>query len=50
MPDRGVSSCRACGLLSMARSTLTYQFGLAVRDRPVLAAMRALAAQDPRHG
>ena len=48
--SRGVSSRRACALLSVARSTLTYRSRLAVRDRPVLTAMRALAAQYPRYG
>ena len=47
---RGVSSRRACALLSVARSTLTYRSRLAVRDQPVLTAMRALAAQYPRYG
>ena len=37
-------------MLSVARSTLGYQSGLAVRDAPVLAAMRRLAAQYPRYG
>jgi putative transposase len=48
--SRGVSSRRACALLSVARSTLTYRSRRAVRDRPVLTAMRALAAQYPRDG
>jgi putative transposase len=34
----------------MARSTLTYRSRLAIRDRPVLTAMRALAAQYPLYG
>lgn len=48
--SRGVSSRRACALLSVARSTLTYRSRLAVRDRRVLTAMRALAVQYPRYG
>lgn len=48
--SRGLSSRRACALLSVARSTLTYRARLAVRDRPGLTAMRALAAQYPRYG
>jgi len=47
---RGLSSRRACALLSVARSTLGYQSRLAVRDAPAIAAMRALAGQYPRYG
>src|SRR5258707_7706927 len=47
---RGLSSRRACALLSVARSTLGYQSRLVARDAPALAAMRALANQYPRYG
>ena len=47
---RGLSSRRACALLSVARSTLGYQSRLAVRDAPAIAAMRDLASQYPRYG
>src|ERR1700676_1057958 len=47
---RGLSSRRACALLSVARSTLGYVSRLAVRDAPALAAMRTLAGQYPRYG
>ena len=47
---RGLSGRRACALLSIARSTLGYQSRLAVRDAPVVAAMRTLAGQYPRYG
>ena len=47
---RGLSSRRACALLSVARSTLGYQSRLVARDAPVVAAMRDLAAQYPRYG
>ncbi len=47
---RGLSSRRACALLSVARSTLGYQSRLAVRDAPAVAVMRDLAAQYPRFG
>jgi putative transposase len=47
---RGLSSRRACALLSVARSTMGYQSRLAVRDAPAVAAMRDLAAQYPRFG
>jgi len=36
--------------MSVARSTLHYESRLAIRDAPVLAAMRELAAQYPRYG
>jgi len=47
---RGLSSRRACALLSVARSTLGYQSRLTVRDAPAIAAMRELAGQYPRYG
>jgi putative transposase len=47
---RGLSSRRACALLSVARSALGYQSRLAVRDAPAIAAMCALAGQYPRYG
>jgi len=49
-PARGLSSRRACAVLSVARSTLGYQSRLAVRDAPALQAMRDLAGQYPRYG
>ena len=42
--SRGLSGRRACALLSVARSMLDYQSRLAVRDAPVVDAMRRLAA------
>lgn len=47
---RGVSMRRACALMSVARSTLRYESRLALRDAPVISAMRELAAQYPRYG
>ena len=47
---RGLSSRRACALLSVARSTVGYVSRLIARDAPVLPAMRTLAAQYPRYG
>jgi putative transposase len=47
---RGRSHRQACALLSVARSTATYQSKLAVRDAPVLSDLRELAAQYPRYG
>jgi putative transposase len=48
--SRGLSGRRACALLSVARSSLPYVSTLAVRDAPVVAAMRELAGQYPRYG
>lgn len=47
---RGLSSRRACALLSVARSSLGDQSRLARRDAPVVDAMRELAGQYPRYG
>jgi putative transposase len=47
---RGLSSRRACALLSVARSTLGYVSRLIARDAPVLPAMRTLAGLYPRYG
>jgi putative transposase len=48
--ERGLSKRRACGLLGVARSSLSYALRLPVKDAPVVAAMRALSAQYPRYG
>lgn len=48
--SRGLSSRRACALLSVARSSLGYVSRLAERDAPAMAAMRTLSAQYPRYG
>ena len=42
---RGLSSRRACALLSIARSMLGYESRLVALDAPAVAAMRRLAAQ-----
>jgi putative transposase len=47
---RGLSQRRACTLLSVARSALSYRSRKAEKDAPVLARMRELAAQYPRYG
>ena len=47
---RGLSSRRACALLSVARSMLGYASRLLARDAPALAAMQELAGQYPRYG
>lgn len=48
--QRGRSQRRACALLSVVRSAVNYQSRLAMRDAPVIAAMRELAGQYPRYG
>ena len=48
--SRGLSSRRACALLSVARSTLGYQSRLAVRDAPAWRRCAAWPAQYPRYG
>lgn len=48
--ERGHSQRRACELIEVARSALRYQSIRAERDRPVIAAMKRLAAQYPRYG
>jgi putative transposase len=47
---RGISVRRACELLGVARSSLNYVSRLEARDRPVIEAMKRLAAQYPRYG
>jgi putative transposase len=48
--ERGLSERRACGLLAVARSTLSYALRLPVKDAPVIDAMKTLSAQYPRYG
>jgi len=47
---RGLSQRRACRLFSVARSALSYQSKLAIKDAPALTAMRRLAREYPRFG
>ena len=47
---RGLSQRRACALLSVARSGLTYRSRLVQKDAPVVAAMHELGGQYPRYG
>jgi len=47
---RGLSTRRACALLSVARSTLGYESRLAAKDAPVVEAMKQLSLQYPRFG
>jgi len=48
--SRGLSLRRACGLLGMARSALSYELRMPVKDAPVIQALRELSAQYPRYG
>ena len=47
---RGLSTRRACALLSVARSTLGYASRLVAKDAPAVDAMRELSLQYPRFG
>lgn len=48
--ERGLSQRRACELLEVSRSSLSYRPVRAERDAPALEAMKRLAAQYPRYG
>jgi putative transposase len=48
--ERGLSKRRACGLIAIARSTLSYVLRMPAKDAPVIEALRALSAQYPRYG
>ena len=48
--ERGLSQRRACELLKVARSALSYRSVRAERDAPALDAMKRLAEQYPRYG
>ena len=45
-----LSKRRACTLLSGARSGLDHQCKMAVKDQPIVAAMRQYSEQYPRYG
>ena len=47
---RGIPKRRACGLIGMARSTLSYELQQPMKDAPVIATMKRLSAQYPRYG
>jgi putative transposase len=47
---RGLSQRRACGLFCVARSALSYESTLAVKDAPAVAVMKKLAREYPRFG
>ena len=46
----GVSKRRACGLLGIGRSALSYRLRQPAKDAPVIEAMRRLSSQYPRYG
>jgi putative transposase len=46
----GLSQRRACGLLGVARSGMSYVLRQPAKDAPVIAAMRRLSGQYPRYG
>lgn len=48
--ERGISQRRACELIQIARSSLTYVPTLPQEHAPVVAAMRRLSGQYPRYG
>jgi putative transposase len=48
--ERGLSKRRACGLIAIARSSLSYALRMPAKDAPVIEALRALSAQYPRYG
>ena len=48
--ERGLSLRRACGLIGLARSALSYELRLPAKDAPVIEAMKELSAQYPRYG
>jgi putative transposase len=47
---RGLSQRRACALLSVARSTMSYALRLPAKDAAALSTMRELAGRYPRFG
>ncbi len=48
--ERGLSERRACGLVGLPRSCLSYELRLPAKDAPVIEAMKALSSQYPRYG
>lgn len=46
----GLSQRRACGLLGVARSGMSYVLRQPAKDAPVIDAMRRLSGQYPRYG
>ena len=50
LSEHGLSQRRACGLIGVARSGVTNQHRMPVKDAPALAAMKRLSDRYPRYG
>jgi putative transposase len=48
--ERGLSERRACGLVGLPRSCMSYELRLSAKDAPVIEAMKTLSSQYPRYG
>ena len=48
--QRGLSKRRACGLIGIARSGLSYALRMPGKDAPVIEAMKRLSSHYPRYG
>jgi putative transposase len=46
----GLSKRRACGLIGVSRSTLSYVLRMPAKDAPLIEALKGLSAQYPRYG
>jgi putative transposase len=47
---RGLSQRRACALMQVGRSCLTYESKMPLKNAPVIDAMKALSGHYPRFG
>ena len=50
LQERGLSARRACGLIGLARSGLSYHLVQPAKDAPVIESMKSLSSQYPRYG
>lgn len=48
--ERGLSHRRACTLLNLSRSSLSYTYKMAAKDAPIINEMKALSGRYPRFG
>jgi putative transposase len=48
--ERGLSKRRACGLIGISRSTLSYALRMPLKDAPLIEALQGLSSQYPRYG
>jgi putative transposase len=48
--ELGLSERRACGLIGLPRSCLSYELRLPAKDAPVIEATKTLSSQYPRYG